>query len=289
MSSTTPIRFEEELLVSCMSRPQVSVNSTQVKVGGDREQYKKKMYAAMNGYIEILNNDIKNEYCAVSIYYDFEKERSILELVDNSNLCKHLLNILKECQIFYDHGGHVNIEMEMFGKYCCCPTMDMVSFAIKVSNFKSSNIEINSSNIETPPFRFASNDDNALKVIRSLLAVCDNKDDLNKLLKQIDEESDLLDCYTHFYDIECKKNGNKKNLIIKPREEIPREKTLSKKEKEKLKKQKAKEANKLREQEKKDKAKLAEQQAKQFEKQQKERERKRIETARKKKLALLKK
>jgi len=74
-----------------------------------------------------------------------------------------------------------------------------------------------------------------------------------------------------------------------PREQIPREKTLSKKEKEKLKKQKAKEANKLREQEKKDKAKLAEQQAKQFEKQQRERDRKRIENARKKKLALLKK
>jgi hypothetical protein len=79
------------------------------------------------------------------------------------------------------------------------------------------------------------------------------------------------------------------SLIELNEEEIPREKTLSKKEKEKLKKEKAKEANKLREQEKKDKAKLAEKQAKQFEKQQKERNKKRIETERKKKLALLKK
>jgi hypothetical protein len=98
--------------------------------------------------------------------------------------------------------------------------------------------------------------------------------------------------YTQMVEVLREKRTHKcscSNTIEKTKEEIPREKTLSKKEKEKLKKQKAKEANKLREQEKKDKAKLAEQQAKQFEKQQKERERKRIETARKKKLALLKK
>jgi hypothetical protein len=252
------------------------------------ENYEENIESVIDYYFEKLNNDFNNKYCGVIMYYDFIKEASVVELVDNNRLCRHLMNIFEEIKTFYDLECNCLLTFEVYGNFAY-QNMRLLEF---VNNVDGKEPSVNFKNAK---IRFATNDTNAFVVFKSLLKFCEKKDDLNLLLEKLGYEQDeLLDLYMGLYMKECKKKGNLKKFIKKPREEIPteeipREKTLSKKEKEKLKKQKAKEANKLREQEKKDKAKLAEQQAKQFEKQQKERERKRIETARKKKLALLKK
>jgi hypothetical protein len=258
-----------------------------VSIKLDDENYIEKMENCMNDCFDILINDNNCHRNAVVMYYDFEKAESTFGVVNPRGLCKWLFGILKETKEYYDAKLECQIEMEVFGSKTHS-IINLLTFAHKGVCTDS----------ELLKYRFATKDRDTLLTIKGLLRMCEDKKDLDKLLEQIENEDDMWDCFEHVYT----KQGSKNEMIKKkkiprekiprekiPREEIPREKTLSKKEKEKLKKQKAKEANKLRDQEKKDKAKLAEQQAKHFEKQQKERERKRIETARKKKLALLKK
>jgi hypothetical protein len=247
--------------------------STSIKLSD--EKYSEKMTKCMDDCLGILINDNNNKHCAVVVFYDFEKEESIFAIVEPRGLCMWVFGILKETKEYYDANLDCQIEMDtlqMKGR----PNVNLLSWGYK-NSFTDYERAVK--------FRFATKDKDTLLTINSLLSMCEDKKDLNKLLQNIENEDDMWDCYQYVFMKNFDKSG--KNEMVKkqetpreetPREEIPREKTLSKKEKEKLKKQKAK-----------DKAKLAEQQAKQFEKQQKERERKRIETARKKKLALLKK
>ncbi len=270
-----------------------------VKLSEDEEVYKEMMDVAMDLCFDELLNDSNDEFCAVVVDYDFEKEVSVLKVVNTLDLCKKMFNLMIEAKECYDANMNPLIELEE-----CESTAEEWNTHKKLNllNFKNK-----VSNVCYIKCRFVSKDDKTLSSIKSILNSCKSIKMLNLCFDYVWNEDKMVEMWQTMYRME-KNNlwGITKKIPREkypreeiprektpreeiPREEIPREKTLSKKEKEKLKKQKAKEANKLREQEKKDKAKLAEKQAKQFEKQQKERERKRIKTARKKKLALLKK
>jgi hypothetical protein len=244
-------------------------------IDGEEEDFQQKVDDAFTeAYLE-FDKDKKENYC-ILMYHDAINDTSIIRINDKQELCKYLYSVLTS----------------VYGKYKLGHENSIVINAYK--NNKDKNILL--FDINGLKFYFGTKDYTSLLVIRGILAMCGDENDLKKFLEGVDDDDAMIDCYNTLYINQLIKTGGEKKVVKEEipkekvvKEEIPREKTLSKKEKEKLKKQKAKEANKLREQEKKDKAKLAEQQAKQFEKQQKERERKRIETARKKKLALLKK
>jgi hypothetical protein len=210
----------------------------------------------------------KEDYCILMYFDDIDKRKFIMNTLTKSLLCERLFAFLRATKKDYDNDTKCVFRTKR--NYVSKENLYVLTFVKKYDDNEEYSIN------------FVCKNKTICCVIDYLLSYGYNKDKLNGLLEGIQSEDDVEDILDHI----CQEHENKQEI---PTEEIPREKTLSKKEKEKLKKQKAKEANKLREQEKKDKAKLAEQQAKQFEKQQKERNKKRIETERKKKLALLKK
>jgi hypothetical protein len=240
-------------------------------------------------------NAYNKEHSAIVIYP--KEDRMVIDIVNKkglSNLLFHIMNNYKpseEPNYQVDANQCMvknNMTYEGFGDVKGGKKLRKLCFYDNNNNNKKGGFN----------FTFLVFDISIMNTICNILNVLKYKDESKEFCRDINRLVMMERLFDGLYikDIkereEMEKAVNKCGLAVReqnPTEEIPREKTLSKKEKEKLKKQKAKEANKLRQQEKKDKAKLAEQQAKQFEKQQKERNKKRIETERKKKLALLKK
>ena len=267
------------------------LSSLSMSISPTDENYHEKLDEVFELSLNHFDNNNKGHYC-VAMYYDLEDGKSHIKILNKDTLCNMLFGILQQVKDYYEQNpkrSDTFVELECF-QSCNYPDFKVLSFLNVYGDIIKTDTEQ-----YFPACRsyIACNDFNAVMVIDALLKLCQNRDDISQFLRTLKDKDDMLNCFNVLYgkyDKLVKKD--KKEKIPReetPREEIPREKTLSKKEKEKLKKQKAKEANKLREQQKKDKAKLAEQQAKQFEKQQKERNKKRIETERKKKLALLKK
>jgi len=227
------------------------------------ENFQQKVDDALIEAYEEFDKNKKENYCI--LMYDLNSDdTSIIRILDKKELCNYLYTTLTWVYERYIFGHKNSVETDAY------------------RNDKCENLLL--ADINGGKFYFGTKDYASLRVIRGILGLCANESNTKLFFTNFKNDYEVIHYYNYRYSNEL--NILKQKVV---KEEIPREKTLSKKEKEKLKKQMAKEANKLREQEKKDKAKLAEQQAKQFEKQQKERERKRIEIERKKKLALLKK